>query len=247
MNPSLKESRLERERRLDPQRFAREYLAEFAKDLDSFLPSPWVDQAVIMGRHELAPVPGKQYAAGCDATGLGSGPGADAFTLSVAHCEQDIFIQDCCRGWKKSRTSNLNLEGIVNEITETLKRYGLREVHDDRYSSQWVVEAFQKAGILYRQTDQDKSVFYLGLEPLFAQGKIEILDHSELSRELSLLERRPRPGGKVTIDHPRGSHDDFANSLAICCGAAARQSFIMPIAIGERLMNRERDFPESTR
>ena len=38
MNPSLKESRLERERRLDPQRFAREYLAEFAEDLDSFLP-----------------------------------------------------------------------------------------------------------------------------------------------------------------------------------------------------------------
>lgn len=39
MNPSLKESRLEREHRLDPQRFAREYLAEFAEDLDSFLPS----------------------------------------------------------------------------------------------------------------------------------------------------------------------------------------------------------------
>jgi len=56
MNPSLKESRLERERRLDPQQFAREYLAEFAEDLDSFLPSLWVDQAVIVGRHELPPV-----------------------------------------------------------------------------------------------------------------------------------------------------------------------------------------------
>jgi hypothetical protein len=153
-----------------------------------------------------------------------------------------MFIQDCCRGWKKSRTSNLNLEGIVNEIAEILKRYGLREVHGDRYSGQWVVEAFQKAGILYRQTDQDKSVFYLGLEPLFAQGKIEILDHAELSRELRLLERRPRPGGKMIIDHPRGSHDDFANSLAICCGAAARQSLIMPVAVGQRLINRAKDF-----
>ena len=242
MNPNLKESRLERERRLDPQRFAREYLAEFAEDLDSFLPSLWVDQAVMQGPHELAPVAGKQYAAACDATGLGSGPGADAFTLSVGHYGRDIFIQDCCRGWKKSRTSNLNLEGIVNEIGEILKRYGLREVHGDRYSDQWVVEAFQKVGILYRQTDQDKSVFYLALEPLFAQGKIEILDHAELSRELRLLERRPRPGGKVIIDHPRGSHDDFANSLAICCGAAARQSFIIPVAVGERLINRAKDF-----
>jgi hypothetical protein len=195
-----------------------------------------------MGRHELGPVPGKQYAAGCDATGLGSGPGADAFTLSVGHYEGDIFIHDCCRGWKKSRTSNLNLEGIVNEIAEILKRYGLREVHGDRYSGQWVVEAFQKTGILYRQTDQDKSVFYLALEPLFAQGKIEILDHPELSRELRLLERRPRLGGKVIIDHPRGSHDDFANSLAICCGAAARQSLIMPVAVGQRLINPAKDF-----
>jgi hypothetical protein len=242
MNPSLKESRLERERRLDPHRFAREYLAEFAEDLDSFLPSLWVDQAVMQGRHELAPAPGKPYAAGCDATGLGSGPGADAFTLSVGHYEEGIFVQDCCRGWKKSRTSNLNLEVIVNEIAEILKRYGLREVHGDRYSGQWVVEAFQKAEILYRQTEQDKSVFYIGLEPLFAQGKIEILDHAELSRELRLLERRPRPGGKVIIDHPRGSHDDFANSLAISCAAAARQSFIMPVALGERLINRARDF-----
>jgi hypothetical protein len=196
----------------------------------------------MQGRHELAPVPGKQYAAGCDATGLGSGPGADAFTLSVGHYESDMFVQDCCRGWKKSRTANLNLEGIVNEITEVLKRYGLREVHGDRYSGQWVVEAFQKTGILYRQTEQDKSVFYLGLEPLFAQGKIEILDHPELSRELQLLERRPRPGGKLIIDHPRGSHDDFANSLAICFGAAVRQSLIMPVAVGERLINRARDF-----
>jgi hypothetical protein len=130
----------------------------------------------------------------------------------------------------------------VTEIADILTRYGLREVHGDRYFGQWVVEAFQKAGIHYRQTDQDKSVFYVGLEPLFAQGKIEIVDHGELSRELRLLERRPRAGGKVIIDHPRGSHDDFANSLAICCGAAARQSFFMPVAVGERLINRGRDF-----
>ena len=103
MNPSLKESRLARERRLDPQRFAREYPAEFAEDLDSFLPFLWIDQAVMLGRHELASAPGKEYAAGCDATGLGSGPGADAFTLSVGHYERDILIQDCCRNLNQKR------------------------------------------------------------------------------------------------------------------------------------------------
>jgi len=47
MNPSLTPERLERERRLDPSRFAREYEAEFAEDVEAFLPGAWVDQAVM--------------------------------------------------------------------------------------------------------------------------------------------------------------------------------------------------------
>ena len=38
MNPSLRGSKLEAQRRIDPTRFAREYLAEFAEDLENFLP-----------------------------------------------------------------------------------------------------------------------------------------------------------------------------------------------------------------
>ena len=85
-----------------------------------------------------------------------------------------------------------------------------------------------------RQTEQDKSYYYLEMEPLFAQGKIQILDHPELARELRLLERRPRPGGKTIIDHPRGSHDDFANSLAIAAAKALKTnvSFGYPIGVG---------------
>jgi hypothetical protein len=234
MNPSLTESRLERERRLDPQRFAREYEAEFAEDLESFLPTAWVEQAIITGQHEFAPLPGKRYAGACDATGLGSGPGADAFTVSIGHSEKGVFIQDVCRGWKKSRNNNIDLDGIVGEIAAILRRYNLREVHGDRYSGQWVVESFRKAGIMYRQTEQDKSYYYLEMELLFAQGKIQILDHPELARELRLLERRPRPGGKIVVDHPRGSHDDFANSLAIAAAKALKASahFGYPIGVG---------------
>src|SRR5262249_55185264 len=39
MNPSLRAARLQREQRLDPARFAREYEAEFAEDVDAFLPA----------------------------------------------------------------------------------------------------------------------------------------------------------------------------------------------------------------
>jgi hypothetical protein len=51
----------------------------------------------------------------------------------------------------------------------------------------------RNAGIIYRQTEQDKSHYYLEMEPLFAQGKIQILDHPELARELRLLLPHDRP------------------------------------------------------
>ena len=215
MNPTLKPSRLEREKRLDPVRFSREYEAEFAEDLESFLPAAWIEQAIVRDRHELAPREGIEYSAGCDATGLSDSPTADVFALCIGHREDGAFVQDVCRGWKKTRQQSMDLEGIVNEIAAILSRYGLNDLYGDRYSGQWVVEAFRKAGITYFQTESDKSYFYLEMEPLFAQGKISLLDHPELERELKLLERRPRQGGKVLVDHPRGRHDDHANALAI--------------------------------
>jgi hypothetical protein len=235
MNPMLADSKMEAQRRLDPSRYQREYEAEFAEGLESFLPSAWVEQSIVLNRYELPFVASKAYSAGVDATGLGGNPNADSFTLVVGHYEKEVFVQDVCKGWKKSAYHNVDLEGIVGEIADILKRYNLREVHGDKYSGQWVVESFRKVGVTYKQTEQDKSVFYLELEPLFAQGRIEILDHPELARELRLLDRRPRPGGKMIVDHPRGSHDDYANSLAIAV-AFARKAITtrgVPIAVGK--------------
>ena len=81
MNPSLKPARLEREQRLDPERYAREYLAEFIEDLAAFLPLAWIDAAVVQGRHEIAPAPDNLYVCAIDP----SGGGQDSFTLSICH------------------------------------------------------------------------------------------------------------------------------------------------------------------
>jgi len=241
MNPALKSSRLEREQRLDPQRFAREYLAEFAEDLDTFIPTAWVEAAIVQGRRELPPVAGVAYAAGSDTSGLGSGSNADSFTVSICHSEGDRVIQDVARGWKKSRGGSVDLAGIVADIARTLKAYNLSEVVGDRYGAQWVVEAFVREGISYRQSDQDKSFYYLAIEPLFAQGHIEILDHAQLERELRSLERRPQPGGKIKVDHPRGMHDDYSNSLAI----AAAIAFKGAGSSVDQFLENNRDLPDN--
>jgi hypothetical protein len=85
----------------------------------------------------------------------------------------------------------------------------------------------------------DKSTTYLECEPLFAQARVELLDHPTLLRELRLLERRPRAGGKTVVDHPPGSqgHDDYANALALAVMLASQRRPALlgwPIGVGKR-------------
>jgi hypothetical protein len=222
MNPTVGEARLERERRLDPVRFEREFEATFADDLIALLPAAWVERAVRVGRFELAPRKGVTYVAGVDP----SGGGADEFALSVVHLEGDRqtgrVVQDVLKAQGRVGTQSPDLGSLVREYADILKRYGLREVHGDRYSGQWVRQAFRDAGITYRETDKDASQLYLDCEPLFSQGRIELLDEPKQARQWRLLERRPRAGGRDLVEHPRGQHDDRAVVLAVAASYAVR-------------------------
>ena len=62
-------------------------------------------------------------------------------------------------------------------------------------------QAFAREGIEYLEA-KEKSQAYLELEVLFAQGRIELLDHPQLIRELKLLECRVKPGGRKVVDRP---------------------------------------------
>jgi len=177
MNPSILEERLAREKRLDPERFSREYLAEFAEDLESFLPSAWVDSAIVPGRHELPPMENVTYTAGADP----SGAGKDAFTLCVVHREGDKqtgrYVEDVLKSWRSERGDKIDLEGVVAEIVRILNAYNIKVVNGDRYSAGWVVQAFDRHRIRYEHSQFDRSSAYVETEPLFAQGRIDLLDH----------------------------------------------------------------------
>ena len=215
MNPSLRPERLDRERRLDPTRFAREYEAEFAEDLEAFLPGAWVDDAVMGGRHELPPRDGVEYVAAVDP----SGGGADAFTLAICHAEGEgderRVVQDVMRGWGRAGGQAPDLVGVVREIAAICARYRVGRVTGDRYAAEWTRQAFREAGLIYDESERDRSQAYLEVQPLFATGRIALLDHPTMIRELKCLERRPRAGGRTVVDHPGGRHDDYGNGLAL--------------------------------
>lgn len=72
------------------------------------------------------------------------------------------------------------------DIAEVLEGYGLREAHGGRYAAGRVRPTCARSGIDYIPATLDKSAAYLEAQPLFAQGRLDLLDHPQLVRELKL-------------------------------------------------------------
>lgn len=221
MNPTVTDERLAREYRRDAKKAGREYEALFVDDVEAFLTQAHIETAIAHGRStDLAPIaPRPYYVAGVDP----SGGVRDAFALSVCHVEDGTrIVQDLVRAWKPSRTEKARLSEICAEIAALIRPYGIASVTGDKYAAQWVSQEFQRVGVSYTPYDGDKSSAYLAFEPFMTSGRVEVIDDAEQVRELTLLEKHLRVGGKPPrIDHPKGSHDDLANTLALCVATLA--------------------------
>ena len=95
-----------------------------------------------------------------------------------------------------------------------LKSYGVSKVIGDKYAGMWPVEVFNKLSIAYEQSAAPKSDLYRDLLPLVNSNRIRLLDNAKLISQLCGLERRVARGGRDSIDHGPGSHDDIANAVA---------------------------------
>ncbi len=207
MNPTIPESLIEQAYADDPVAAASEYGGEFRSDIEGFLQPEWISKAIVDGVHELPPFASAGYFAFADP----SGGSQDAFTLAIAHSEQGRLVLDVCRG----RKPPFNPQAVVVEYAEVLKRYGLTRVTGDRYSGEWVREAFRNNGIHYDVSERTASQIYLEALPKFAQGAVQLLDNRQLLNELRQLERRTGRGQDI-VDHPPRGHDDLA---VAACGA----------------------------
>ena len=130
-------------------------------------------------------------------------------------------MQDVLRGWSRRGGESPELVGVVREIADICHTYNVRQTIGDRYAAGWVRQSFRAERITYVESKLTKAEAYIESLALFSEGRIQILDHPQLIRELQCLERRTRTGGKDIVDHPRGGHDDFSNVL---CLAAAEEA-----------------------
>ena len=207
MNPSVSEKFIRDAYKEDPASAAAEYGAEFRKDIESFVHLENVEAVVIPGRHELQPNGDISYFAFTDP----SGGSQDSFSLAISHKEHNnTAVLDVIR----EIVPPFSPESVAKEFAELLKHYRIRQVWGDRYAGEWPREQFRKHNIIYRVSEKAKSDIYRDLLPIINSRKCELLDDPKLFTQLANLERRTARGGRDSIDHPPGSHDDVVNAVA---------------------------------
>ena len=216
MNSSLDPEIVNRAYQDDPASAAAEYGAEFRSDIAAFVARGVLDACTVLDRFEIPVLSGTTYYAFVDP----SGGSSDAMTLAIAHEQDGVAVLDLLREVKPP----FSPEAVTGHFAETLQAYGLREVTGDRYGGEWPRERFQTHGINYQLADRPKSDLYRELLPMLNSGKVELLDSRVLHAQLAGLERRTARGGRDSIDHARGAHDDLANAAAGALLLAAGKS-----------------------
>ena len=193
-----------------------EYGAEFRDGISDFVTAEVVESCTDHGITVREPQPRTAYSAFIDPAG---GSGQDSMTLAIVHPD---VVPGLGRGVE--RTAILDLVAAIKppfspeaaciEFAAILKRYGIRTVTGDNYAAEWPKEMMQKQGISYRRAEKTKGAIYADFLPLLNSRRVRLLDHEPMRRELLNLERRTAWGGRDSIDHPQGGHDDLINAAA---------------------------------
>jgi hypothetical protein len=219
LNPNISEETVEAALEEDPSAARAEWLAEFRRDIESFVSREAVEAVVVPGRFELAPVSGVTYSGFVDCAG-GSG-GGDSAALAIAYAEdrdgETIAVLDLLREVKPPFAPS----AVIEDFAADLLRYDIHEVTGDRWAGGFPPESFSKCNVEYRQSEKPKSDLYRDLLPLLNSGRCELLDNARLISQLCGLERRVARGGKDSIDHAPSralnsseGRDDVSNAAA---------------------------------
>lgn len=204
MNPTVPE-RVVKEAMARDEAWARaEYLAEFRADIEAFLPREVVEAAM---RDSLLERPYDHrfaYTAFADPAGGGS----DEFALAIGHREDEHAIVDVLRARHGKPAS------IVEEFAKLLKAYGISGIQSDRYAGSWPADEFARHGITCTPSAKAKSDLYLDTLATLNSERAELPPDDRLLTQFTGLERRTSRGGRDSIDHGPGGHDDRANACA---------------------------------
>lgn len=212
LNPTFDAAAIAKAYEDDPASAAAEYGAQFRSDVETFVSREAIEAVVMAGRFELPRVPGLPYLGFLDFAG--GAVGGDSAVLAIAHAEQrdgrTVTVLDMLR----EERPPFSPESVCATFADTLHAYGIGTATADRWAGQFPIEQMRKHGVRVEPNERAKSDIYRDVLPIINSGGCELLDHARLVGQLAGLERRTARGGKDSIDHAPGGHDDVVNAAA---------------------------------
>ena len=233
LNPLLSEKVVARAYDRDPAAASAEFGGDFRSDVAVFVDRDIVEGCVEAGVLVRPPLSNRGYVAFVDP----SGGSSDSFSLAIAHKETVANTPRVCLNLVIEKRPPFSPDAVVREFSAVLRGYRVHRVVGDRYAGEWPREAFRKQGITYEPSERNKSAIYLDFLPLLMSGSVDLIDNQRLVNQLASLERRTARGGRDSIDHPPGAHDDVANAAA---GALVLATARAPLRISDAALMRAR-------
>ena len=210
LNPSLRQSVIDRAYEDDPVGAAAEYGAEWREPFSAYLSREQVERCVERGISLRARLPGIQYVCFVDPA---SGTGTDSFAACIAHKardkDRDVIVIDALF----EVVPPFDAFTTVAWFAKQLRAWGIREVWGDNWAGGFPVSVFARVGISYMTCPLSASELYLHALPSFGGGMVALLDVGRGVEQLIGLRRRIGQGGHETIVHQGRAHDDVANCI----------------------------------
>ncbi len=220
----------------------RDFLRDFGAVPSGEVSNPFepgeVDALVTAGVEERPPRPERTYAAAFDA-----GMRKDRSALLIFHREwtdgpfgaEDVLVVDRIVHLVPRFMRPLDPEGIAREIVPVLRRYRVDRLHSDRHYADSFRPILERVGVRLVELPVDLKAQTARVEAFQARvtaGRLRLLAHAELLREIKEAQLHHRAGGQLTLSAPerRGRHDDLLDALLLAHDATVLRE--LPVSGG---------------
>ncbi|MEM2122921.1 MAG: terminase family protein [Candidatus Bathyarchaeia archaeon] len=216
INPEFME---EMRRIFPPERFRREFEAQFAEDVNAYFPQDLIARCV---DNQLDYLSLEAHPRGEFYVGVDFGKRADHSAVAVINCKDGVKRLIHIRRFP-IETPYRSVIGYVKRLS-----LGYRDVHrilcDQTGVGEYIVEEMRGdgignvEGILLTLQRKEEILSYLKQEML--NGQLLLPYDPELIAEINVEEYELTKDGRIKFSHPEGSHDDQLWALALAAYAS---------------------------
>ncbi len=212
LNPRFSAAIIDKAMEDDAVAAASEYGAEFRVAMTAYLPRHVIERCTDVGIGGRVCLPGVVYQGFVDVSG---GSGSDSFACAVGHRVLDAGRELCVIDAIFVISPPFSPDDATLRAASFFAQWRVSEVTGDAYGGDWPLTSFARHGVRYLKSPLSKSEIYAHVTPLFTSARARLIDNQRLADQLAGLRRKVGSGGRESIDHVRGAHDDIANA---CCG-----------------------------